>query len=200
MQQQMAAIKGHNNMSELIKQSALPPILRETFDVADVKSDTTTTSAMSSLLQANLHAHMLSQAHAQMLSQSAYLNMQRSFSGPLGHAQQSQQSLGTVHGRYKEEEEDAQQMAMKRPRLIWTKQLHERFVEAVNKMGVDQAVPKAIMQSMNVKGITRENVASHLQKYRAQLKKNKLSTAATAANVNATTNAPANANKVEAKN
>ena len=63
------------------------------------------------------------------------------------------------------------QMAMKRPRLIWTSQLHERFVQAVNKMGVDQAVPKAIMQSMNVKGITRENVASHLQKYRAQLKK-----------------------------
>ena len=62
-------------------------------------------------------------------------------------------------------------MAMKWPRLIWTRQLHERFVEAVNKMGVDQAVPKAIMQSMNVKGITRENVASHLQKYRAQLKK-----------------------------
>ena len=59
-------------------------------------------------------------------------------------------------------------MAMKRPRLIWTRQLHERFVEAVNKMGVDQAVPKAIMQSMNVKGITRENVASHLQKCRAQ--------------------------------
>jgi len=62
-------------------------------------------------------------------------------------------------------------MAMKRPRLIWTHQLHERFIQAVNKMGVDQAVPKAIMQLMNVKGITRENVASHLQKYRAQLKK-----------------------------
>merc|ERR1712094_66288 len=72
------------------------------------------------------------------------------------------------------------QMAMKRPRLIWTRQLHERFVEAVNKMGVDQAVPKAIMQSMNVKGITRENVASHLQKYRAQLKKNKLNAQAQA--------------------
>jgi len=74
--------------------------------------------------------------------------------------------------RVPEEEEEAMVgMAMKRPRLIWTRQLHERFVEAVNKMGVDQAVPKAIMQSMNVKGITRENVASHLQKYRAQLKK-----------------------------
>lgn len=85
-------------------------------------------------------------------------------------------------GRGLEGAEEEGQMAMKRPRLIWTKQLHERFVEAVNKMGVDQAVPKAIMQSMNVKGITRENVASHLQKYRAQLKKNKTAAAAAAEN------------------
>merc|ERR1712057_110954 len=111
---------------------------------------------------------------------------------------QKSQGLHSLHS--KPSEDDDIQMAMKRPRLIWTKQLHERFVEAVNKMGVDQAVPKAIMESMNVKGITRENVASHLQKYRAQLKKNKLSSAATAANVNATMNAAANANKVEAKN
>ena len=86
-----------------------------------------------------------------------------------------------IEARFEGGEEDGQ-MAMKRPRLIWTKQLHERFVEAVNKMGVDQAVPKAIMQSMNVKGITRENVASHLQKYRAQLKKNKTAAAAAAEN------------------
>mmetsp|Transcript_7886 Transcript_7886/g.19425 ORF Transcript_7886/g.19425 Transcript_7886/m.19425 type:complete len:358 (-) Transcript_7886:2089-3162(-) len=91
------------------------------------------------------------------------------------------QGLGHHHGRSLEGGEEDGQMAMKRPRLIWTKQLHERFVEAVNKMGVDQAVPKAIMQSMNVKGITRENVASHLQKYRAQLKKNKTAAAAAAA-------------------
>ena len=33
------------------------------------------------------------------------------------------------------------------------------------------AVPKTIMHLMNVEGLTRENVASHLQKYRLQLKK-----------------------------
>jgi len=116
-----------------------------------------------------------------------FANMQRS--GAMAHSDpfsmgvmqtsnKSQKSEGGLHvpgGHPKPSEEDDIQMAMKRPRLIWTKQLHERFVEAVNKMGVDQAVPKAIMESMNVKGITRENVASHLQKYRAQLKKNKTS-------------------------
>ena len=33
------------------------------------------------------------------------------------------------------------------------------------------AVPKTIMQLMNVEGLTRENVASHLQKYRLYLKR-----------------------------
>jgi SHAQKYF class myb-like DNA-binding protein len=32
------------------------------------------------------------------------------------------------------------------------------------------AVPKTIMQLMNVEGLTRENVASHLQKYRLYLR------------------------------
>lgn len=37
--------------------------------------------------------------------------------------------------------------------------------------GVDSAVPKAILDLMQVDGLTRENVASHLQKHRIQLKK-----------------------------
>ncbi len=37
--------------------------------------------------------------------------------------------------------------------------------------GVKNAVPKTILQMMNVEGMTRENVASHLQKYRLNLKK-----------------------------
>ena len=59
-------------------------------------------------------------------------------------------------------EEDAQ--ALKRPRLVWTPALHKRFVDAVTHLGVKNAVPKTIMQLMNVEGLTRENVASHLQK------------------------------------
>ncbi|GAQ89572.1 hypothetical protein KFL_005370090 [Klebsormidium nitens] len=60
--------------------------------------------------------------------------------------------------------------ALKRPRLVWTPQLHKRFCDAVNHLGVENAVPKTIMQLMNVEGLTRENVASHLQKYRLYLR------------------------------
>lgn len=60
---------------------------------------------------------------------------------------------------------------VKRPRLVWTPQLHKRFVSAVTYLGPKQAVPKTVMQLMNVEGLTRENVASHLQKYRLYLKK-----------------------------
>jgi len=48
--------------------------------------------------------------------------------------------------------------------------LHRCFVKAVNESGVDTAAPKQIMKRMQVEGLTRENVASHLQKYRAYLK------------------------------
>ncbi|KAL0337893.1 UNVERIFIED_CONTAM: Transcription factor MYBC1 [Sesamum calycinum] len=60
---------------------------------------------------------------------------------------------------------------LKRPRLVWTPQLHKRFVDAVAHLGIKNAVPKTIMQLMSVDGLTRENVASHLQKYRLYLKR-----------------------------
>ena len=54
---------------------------------------------------------------------------------------------------------------------MWTPQLHKRFVDVVAHLGIKNAVPKTIMQLMNVEGLTRENVASHLQKYRLYLKR-----------------------------
>ncbi|CAL8465155.1 g4690 [Coccomyxa elongata] len=59
----------------------------------------------------------------------------------------------------------------KKPRLVWTAELHARFMNAVTHLGVKHAVPKTILQLMNVEGMTRENVASHLQKYRLYLKR-----------------------------
>lgn len=59
----------------------------------------------------------------------------------------------------------------KRPRVHWSSQMHSQFVAAVNKLGIDKAVPKKILELMTVEGLTRENVASHLQKYRLYLKK-----------------------------
>ncbi|CAI9106831.1 OLC1v1006063C2 [Oldenlandia corymbosa var. corymbosa] len=67
--------------------------------------------------------------------------------------------------------DDGSARTLKRPRLVWTPQLHKRFVDVVAHLGIKNAVPKTIMQLMNVEGLTRENVASHLQKYRLYLKR-----------------------------
>ena len=67
--------------------------------------------------------------------------------------------------------DDEQARALKRARLVWTPALHRRFVDAVSHLGIKNAVPKTIMQMMNVDGLSRENVASHLQKYRLYLKR-----------------------------
>jgi SHAQKYF class myb-like DNA-binding protein len=67
--------------------------------------------------------------------------------------------------------EVASEELRKRSRLVWTPALHARFVDAVQKLGEKTAVPKAIMKLMNVEGLTRENIASHLQKYRQHQKR-----------------------------
>jgi two-component response regulator (ARR-B family) len=61
--------------------------------------------------------------------------------------------------------------SQKKPRVVWSVELHRKFVSAVNQLGIDKAVPKKILDLMNVENITRENVASHLQKYRLYLKR-----------------------------
>ncbi|KAB1199655.1 Two-component response regulator ARR12 [Morella rubra] len=67
------------------------------------------------------------------------------------------------------ENEDAS--TQKKPRVVWSVELHRKFVVAVNQLGLEKAVPKKILDLMNVEGLTRENVASHLQKYRLYLRR-----------------------------
>ncbi|XP_034894411.1 two-component response regulator ARR11 isoform X2 [Populus alba] len=56
----------------------------------------------------------------------------------------------------------------KKARVVWSVELHQKFVKAVNQIGFDIG-PKKILDLMNVPRLTRENVASHLQKYRLYL-------------------------------
>ncbi|CAL9782255.1 unnamed protein product [Musa acuminata subsp. burmannicoides] len=54
----------------------------------------------------------------------------------------------------------------KKTKVDWTPELHRRFVQAVEQLGIEQAIPSKILELMKVEGLTRHNVASHLQKYR----------------------------------
>ncbi|XP_021285514.1 disease resistance protein At4g27190-like [Herrania umbratica] len=80
---------------------------------------------------------------------------------------ESQQSAVTMA----ENSDNPSARTLKQPRSVWTVELHRRFVDVVDHLGIQNAVPKRIMQLMNVEGLTRENVASHLQKYRLYLRR-----------------------------
>ncbi|VAI83504.1 unnamed protein product [Triticum turgidum subsp. durum] len=69
------------------------------------------------------------------------------------------------HSEEEDEGEDNDDAAgSKKPRVVWSVELHRKFVAAVNQLGIDKAVPKRILELMNVEKLTRENVASHLQR------------------------------------
>ncbi|KAI3803068.1 hypothetical protein L1987_31216 [Smallanthus sonchifolius] len=86
---------------------------------------------------------------------------------------------GKLNRKRKDEDEDVEDngnedddpSTQKKPRVVWSIDLHRKFVAAVNQLGIEKAVPKRILDFMNVEGLTRENVASHLQKYRLYLKR-----------------------------
>ncbi|KAJ0256031.1 Two-component response regulator ARR11 [Hirschfeldia incana] len=69
-----------------------------------------------------------------------------------------------------QDESDQSPSSSKKARVVWSVELHQKFVNAVNQIGCDhKAGPKKILDLMNVPWLTRENVASHLQKYRLYL-------------------------------
>ncbi|KAL0421499.1 UNVERIFIED_CONTAM: Two-component response regulator ORR26 [Sesamum latifolium] len=57
----------------------------------------------------------------------------------------------------------------KKSRLLWKPDLHQKFEKAVHQIGLYKVGPKKILELMGEPRLTRENVASHLQKYRLNL-------------------------------
>ncbi|CAN6449212.1 unnamed protein product [Victoria cruziana] len=68
-----------------------------------------------------------------------------------------------------DDHEGSDPSAVKKARVVWSVDLHQKFVNAVNQIGLEKVGPKKILDLMQVPGLTRENVASHLQKYRLYL-------------------------------
>ncbi|CAI0425228.1 unnamed protein product [Linum tenue] len=66
----------------------------------------------------------------------------------------------------------------KRSKMIWTPELHAKFLHAVDLLGVDpdstlliDARPKKILEYMKVPELNKANISSHLQKHRLSLKR-----------------------------
>ncbi|CAH1435586.1 unnamed protein product [Lactuca virosa] len=56
----------------------------------------------------------------------------------------------------------------KRVCLEWTPELHKKFLDAISELGEGRCFPKEILNLMDVPGLTRMQVASHLQKCRKE--------------------------------
>lgn len=93
------------------------------------------------------------------------------------------------------EEDEIDSTVVKKPKLIWSEELHNRFLQAIKALGIDskclfiihsspfsflfffslmtikdltlflqlEAHPKEILHHMNVPGLRKENISSHLQ-------------------------------------
>ena len=77
------------------------------------------------------------------------------------------------------DEDDEEGGGEKKQRFVWSPEVHQCFCDAVHHLGVDKAKPQAIaalMQSDASMGggpnmPTRQNIKSHLQKYRLLVQK-----------------------------
>ncbi|WVZ23360.1 hypothetical protein V8G54_001904 [Vigna mungo] len=69
-----------------------------------------------------------------------------------------------------DESENSNPLATGKDRIVWTPELHTKFLDALKRVGPEKAVPKKILEAMNMPNLKRGHVASHMQKYRKFLK------------------------------
>ncbi|XP_052193766.1 two-component response regulator ARR18-like [Diospyros lotus] len=92
------------------------------------------------------------------------------FKASRAHQNQNRIEAGDKHDKSEESSRDDFPRERK-PRIVWTDLLHNKFLEAVDILWPDMAFLNKVLEVMNVPGLTKENVASHLQKYRACMKR-----------------------------
>ncbi|XP_010323174.2 two-component response regulator ORR24 isoform X2 [Solanum lycopersicum] len=132
----------------------------------------------------NIWQHVIRKKKVEPKSQSKSNDQDKSYqvSGESGRGQSPTGNAypsGKCNKKRKDEEDENDEngndnedpTTQKRARVVWSIELHRKFVAAVGQLGIEKAVPKRILDLMNVDGLTRENVASHLQKYRLYLKR-----------------------------
>ncbi|OIT35174.1 protein phr1-like 3 [Nicotiana attenuata] len=67
-------------------------------------------------------------------------------------------------GNVPQVEQEVDQPRLVKPRMKWTEELHERFVNAVVELGGPwEAKPRAIKRKMQVRALTLYHIKSHLQ-------------------------------------
>lgn len=128
----------------------------------------------------NIWQHVIRKKKVDPKSQTKSTSQDKSNQGSEGGQDPSNADQNVkINRKRKDEEEEGDDngnesedpSSQKKPRVVWSIDLHRKFVAAVNQLGIEKAVPKRILDLMNVEGLTRENVASHLQKYRLYLKR-----------------------------
>ncbi|KAL9261396.1 Transcription activator GLK1-like protein [Drosera capensis] len=88
------------------------------------------------------------------------------------HEKRKKSSSSHAHGKSSNGKgnNDDNHAGKRKSKVDWTPELHRRFVQAVEQLGVDKAVPSRILEIMGIDCLTRHNIASHLQKYRSHRK------------------------------
>ncbi|KAE8774227.1 Two-component response regulator ARR12 [Hordeum vulgare] len=119
----------------------------------------------------NIWQHVESRRRSQAISHMSRDNAdnQRIHPGNLGSCKDSKNKRNDEYDSNKDKESTHSSTTQKKPRVAWTTELHNKFLEAINQIGLEEASPNKILELMNVDYLTRNNIASHLQKHRLYL-------------------------------
>ncbi|KAL4578930.1 hypothetical protein LXL04_015062 [Taraxacum kok-saghyz] len=72
-----------------------------------------------------------------------------------------------------DDDDDDDHSTKKKLCIEWTRELHQKFLDAISELGEGRCFPKEILHLMDVPGLTRMQVASHLQKCRKEKSKSR---------------------------